>query len=198
MHFSPVPRWLDPRGGREHDHTLSPPVRTSTRKRAAQAHARNRIGPPAWPSDGSMARGMRQSTGDAASGDEIPQRRSRDGGRRRISRLSATAGAAPKALKDNVREEIQDTWASKRAIRLCRIWLCSPLQDFAAFYGTFVTGAGWVVPKRYVERVARRHCRPARGLPSGGARLRRLAGCCRSRCGSGRSSSPRSGRPSGA
>ena len=28
-----------------------------------------------------------------------------------------------------------------------------PWPDFPAFYGTFVTGAGWVVPKRYVERV---------------------------------------------
>ena len=39
---------------------------------------------------------------------------------------------------------------------------------------------------------------PARGLPSGGALLRPLAGYCRSRCGSGRSSSPRWGRRSGA
>jgi len=30
-----------------------------------------------------------------------------------------------------------------------------PWPDFAAFYGTFVTSAGWVVPRRYVERVAR-------------------------------------------
>ena len=28
-----------------------------------------------------------------------------------------------------------------------------PWPDFPAFYGTFVTSAGWVVPKRYVERV---------------------------------------------
>ena len=28
-----------------------------------------------------------------------------------------------------------------------------PWPDFMAFYGTFATGAGWVVPKKYVERV---------------------------------------------
>jgi peptide/nickel transport system substrate-binding protein len=28
-----------------------------------------------------------------------------------------------------------------------------PFPDFPAFYGTFVTGAGWIVPKKYVERV---------------------------------------------
>ena len=28
-----------------------------------------------------------------------------------------------------------------------------PSPDFPAFYGTFATGAGWVVPKKYVERV---------------------------------------------
>ena len=28
-----------------------------------------------------------------------------------------------------------------------------PWPDFPAFYGTFVTSAGWVVPKKYVERV---------------------------------------------
>ncbi len=34
-----------------------------------------------------------------------------------------------------------------------RFHLHEPWPDFMAFYGTFVTGAGWVVPKKYVERV---------------------------------------------
>ena len=28
-----------------------------------------------------------------------------------------------------------------------------PWPDFPAFYGTFVASAGWVVPKKYVERL---------------------------------------------
>ena len=43
-----------------------------------------------------------------------------------------------------------------------------PWPDFPAFYGTFVTGAGWVVPKRYVERVGEE------ALPQGARRRRAL------------------------
>jgi peptide/nickel transport system substrate-binding protein len=34
-----------------------------------------------------------------------------------------------------------------------RFHLHEPWPDFMSFYGTFVTGAGWVVPKKYVEQV---------------------------------------------
>src|SRR6266478_1141770 len=34
-----------------------------------------------------------------------------------------------------------------------RFQLHEPFPDFMAFYGTLATGAGWVVPKKYVERV---------------------------------------------
>jgi peptide/nickel transport system substrate-binding protein len=34
-----------------------------------------------------------------------------------------------------------------------RFHLHEPFPDFMAFYGTLVTGAGWIVPKKYVERV---------------------------------------------
>jgi peptide/nickel transport system substrate-binding protein len=34
-----------------------------------------------------------------------------------------------------------------------RFQLHEPWPDFMTFYGTFASGAGWVVPKRYVERV---------------------------------------------
>ena len=34
-----------------------------------------------------------------------------------------------------------------------RFVLAEPWPDFMAYYGTLVTGAGWVVPKKYVERV---------------------------------------------
>src|SRR5262249_55366412 len=34
-----------------------------------------------------------------------------------------------------------------------RFHLTEPFPDFVAFYGTLVTGAGWIVPKKYVESV---------------------------------------------
>src|SRR3989442_11931754 len=34
-----------------------------------------------------------------------------------------------------------------------RFVLKEPWPDFMAFYGTSATGAGWIVPKRYIERV---------------------------------------------
>jgi peptide/nickel transport system substrate-binding protein len=50
-------------------------------------------------------------------------------------------------LHDQVREvEIVDPY-------LIRFHLAEPWPDFMAFYGTLVTGAGWIVPKKYVEQV---------------------------------------------
>jgi len=56
-------------------------------------------------------------------------------------------GSAAKLLKDRVKE-IQ-TPAPNRV----RFVLKEPWADFMAFYGTSATGAGWIVPKKYIERV---------------------------------------------
>jgi peptide/nickel transport system substrate-binding protein len=56
-------------------------------------------------------------------------------------------GAGAKLLKERVREvQIVDP-------RHVHIQLKEPWPDFMTFYGTSATGAAWVVPKRYVERV---------------------------------------------
>ena len=56
-------------------------------------------------------------------------------------------GAGAKLLKDRVREvQVVDP-------RHVRVHLKQSWPDFMTFYGTSATGAGWVVPKRYVERV---------------------------------------------
>jgi peptide/nickel transport system substrate-binding protein len=34
-----------------------------------------------------------------------------------------------------------------------RFTLHEPWPDFMSFYGTIVSGAGWIVPKKYVEQV---------------------------------------------
>ena len=56
-------------------------------------------------------------------------------------------GGAAKVLKDNVKE-IQ-VLAPDRV----RFVFKEPWPDFPAFYGTFAASAGWVVPRKYVERV---------------------------------------------
>ena len=56
-------------------------------------------------------------------------------------------GAAAKLLKDRVREvQIVDPGR-------VRFILKEPWPDFMVFYGTSATGAAWIVPKKYVEKV---------------------------------------------
>ena len=56
-------------------------------------------------------------------------------------------GSSAKLLKDRVKE-IQ-VLAPNRV----RFVLKEPWPDFMAFYGTSATGAGWIVPKKYIEKV---------------------------------------------
>src|SRR5438094_3240145 len=56
-------------------------------------------------------------------------------------------GAAARLLKERVREvQIVDPGR-------VRFHLKEPWPDFMTFYGTSATGAAWIVPKRYVEKV---------------------------------------------
>ncbi len=52
-----------------------------------------------------------------------------------------------KVLKDRVRN-VEVVGASR-----VRFHLHEPFPDFMAFYGTLATGAGWIVPRKYVEKV---------------------------------------------
>ena len=56
-------------------------------------------------------------------------------------------GASAKLLKDGVRE-VQVVNSGR-----VRIHLKDPWPDFMTFYGTSATGAAWIVPKKYVEKV---------------------------------------------
>ncbi|MDO8478631.1 MAG: ABC transporter substrate-binding protein [Candidatus Rokubacteria bacterium] len=56
-------------------------------------------------------------------------------------------GAAAKLLKDRVKE-IQIVDPGRVRFHLKEAW-----PDFMTFYGTSATGAAWIVPKRYVEKV---------------------------------------------
>jgi peptide/nickel transport system substrate-binding protein len=50
-----------------------------------------------------------------------------------------------------LREKVRDVEIVDR--HRVRFHLHEPFPDFMAFYGTLVTGAGWIVPKKYVEKV---------------------------------------------
>src|SRR2546430_1764264 len=56
-------------------------------------------------------------------------------------------GAAAKVLKERVRE-VQIVNPGR-----VRFQLKEPWPDFMTFYGTSATGAAWIVPKKYVEKV---------------------------------------------
>jgi peptide/nickel transport system substrate-binding protein len=56
-------------------------------------------------------------------------------------------GAGGKLLKDKVKD-VQSIDAGR-----VRFTLREPWPDFMTFYGTLATGAGWIVPKKYVEKV---------------------------------------------
>jgi peptide/nickel transport system substrate-binding protein len=56
-------------------------------------------------------------------------------------------GAAAKLLKDRVKE-IQIVDPGRVRFHLKEAW-----PDFMTFYGTSATGAAWIVPKKYVEKV---------------------------------------------
>src|SRR5204863_2412209 len=56
-------------------------------------------------------------------------------------------GSGAKTLKEHVKEF--QVVAPNRV----RIVLREPWPDFMAFYGTSATGAGWIVPRKYVEKV---------------------------------------------
>src|SRR6185295_16639561 len=52
-----------------------------------------------------------------------------------------------KVLKDRVRD-VEVVGPSR-----VRFHLHEPFPDFMAYYGTLATGAGWIVPRKYVEKV---------------------------------------------
>ena len=56
-------------------------------------------------------------------------------------------GASAKLLQEKIKE-VQVTAPNR-----VRFVLKAPWPDFMAFYGTSATGAGWIVPKKYVEKV---------------------------------------------
>src|SRR5207247_1336654 len=142
-HITLAPRWLDP-GETEsaitpfrglyaiHDALVKPMPAGLTAPRLADAWSAR----PGGPRYGSVRRqAARLPNGDPATSEDV-----------RCS-FEWYGGGAAKLLKDKVREvQVVDA-------RRVRFQLKEPWPDFMTFYGTTATGAGWVVPKKYVERV---------------------------------------------
>src|SRR5881409_229301 len=83
--------------------------------------------------DFKLREGLRFHNGDPFTADDV--------------KFSFHRSKAGKTLKDRVREvEVVGT-------ARVRFHLHEPFPDFMAYYGTVLTGAGWIVPRKYVEKV---------------------------------------------
>src|SRR5215468_7251127 len=150
MHFTPVPRWLDPAEGEStitpffllyalHDALLKPMPGVGSSPSLAESWSMSKD----MLSADFTLRTAKFHNGDPVTAEDV-----------KFS-FERYRGGAAKVLKDMVKE-IQ-TPSPKRV----RFVFKEPWPDFAAFYGTFVASAGWVVPKKYVERVGEEGFRKA-------------------------------------
>jgi peptide/nickel transport system substrate-binding protein len=151
LHFSPVTRWLDPAEGEStitpflllyalHDGLLKPMAGTGSAPSLAESWSMARDGLTA---DFTLRAGIKFHNGDPVTAEDV-----------KFS-FERYRGGGAKVLKDNVKE-IQTPSATR-----VRFVFKQPWPDFPAFYGTFVTSAGWVVPKKYVEKVGEEGFRKA-------------------------------------
>jgi peptide/nickel transport system substrate-binding protein len=143
MHFTPVPRWLDPADGEStitpffllyalHDALLKPMPGAGSGPSLAESWS---MSSDMLAADFTLRANAKFHNGDAVTGDDV-----------KFS-FERYRGGAAKVLKDAVKE-IQ-VLAPDRV----RFVFREPWPDFPAFYGTFAASAGWVVPRSYVERV---------------------------------------------
>src|SRR5213594_776801 len=151
MHFTPVTRWLDPAEGEStitpflllyalHDGLLKPMPGVGSAPSLAESWSMAKDGLSA---EFTLRSSARFHNGDPVTADDV-----------KFS-FERYRGGAAKILKDTVKE-IQ-TPAPNRV----RFVFKEPWPDFPAFYGTFVASAGWVVPRKYVERVGEEGFRKA-------------------------------------
>jgi peptide/nickel transport system substrate-binding protein len=80
-----------------------------------------------------LREGLKFHNGDAFTADDV--------------KFSFQRSKVGKVLKDRVRD-VEIVSPSR-----VRFQLHEPFPDFMALYGTMATGAGWIVPRKYVERV---------------------------------------------
>ena len=143
MHFTPVTRWLDPAEGEStitpylllyalHDGLLKPMPGVGSGPSLAESWS---MAKDASSADFTLRANAKFHDGTPVTSEDV-----------KFS-FERYRGGAAKVLKDGVKE-IQTPAPNK-----VRFVFKEPWPDFPAFYGTFVASAGWVVPKKYVERV---------------------------------------------
>jgi peptide/nickel transport system substrate-binding protein len=143
MHFTPVARWLDPAEGEStitpylllytiHDGLLKPMPGVGSAPSLAESWS---MAKDMLSADFTLRGTARFHNGEPVTSEDVKYS------------FERYRGGAARMLKDSVKD-IQ-TPAPNRV----RFVFKAPWPDFPAFYGTFVASAGWVVPKKYVERV---------------------------------------------
>jgi peptide/nickel transport system substrate-binding protein len=150
MHFSPVTRWLDPAEG---ESTITPYLLLAALHDGLLRPTGGHASAPSLAESWAMSKDMTSAeftlrkakfhNGDPVTAEDV-----------KFS-FERYRGGGARALKDGVKE-IQ-VLAPNRV----RFVFKEPWPDFPAFYGTFVASAGWVVPKKYVERVGEEGYRKA-------------------------------------
>jgi peptide/nickel transport system substrate-binding protein len=142
MHFSPVTRWLDPAEGEStitpflllyalHDGLLKPMPGMGSGPSLAESWSMSK---DMLSADFTLRR-AKFHDGEPVTAEDV-----------KFS-FERYRGGGAKVLKDAVKE-IQVLGPTR-----LRFVFKEPWPDFSAFYGTFVSSAGWVVPKKYFERV---------------------------------------------
>ena len=143
FHVTLAPRWLDPG---ETESAISPfkvlyaihdalvkPMPAGRPRRASPSPGRCRRMPLSYTFV--LRPNIKFHNGDAVTADDV-----------KFS-FDRYKGGAAKLLKDKVKDvQVVDP-------RRVKFVLKEPWPDFMTFYGTTATGAGWIVPKKYVEKV---------------------------------------------
>src|SRR2546426_5561443 len=143
FHVTLAPRWLDP-GETEsaispfkvlyaiHDALVKPMPQSPTTPSLAESWS---VSPDGTSYEFLLRQGIKFHNGDPVTPEDV-----------KFS-FDRYRGGAAKLLKDKVKD-VQLVDAGRVRFRLKQPW-----PDFMTFYGTTATGAGWVVPKKYVEKV---------------------------------------------
>ena len=143
FHVTIAPRWLDPAETESaispflvlyalHDAMVKPMPGSATTASLAESWTASKDG---LTYEFTLRNGVKFHNGEAITADDV-----------KFS-FDRYKGGAAKLLKSKVKDvRVVDA-------RKVRFVLNEPWPDFLTFYGTTATGAGWVVPKKYVEKV---------------------------------------------
>src|SRR5262249_35197727 len=143
VHVTIAPRWLDPADTETaitpfmvlyalHDALVKPMPKGQTTPSLAESWTAS----PDWKTyDFVLRNGIKFHNGDPVTAEDV-----------KFS-FERYRGGAAKLLKDRVKEvQVVDA-------RHVRFVMKDSWPDFMTFYGTTASGAGWIVPKKYVEKV---------------------------------------------